>query len=114
ILAATGIGMLLTLLVASGVGLTFAYWNSQATVSTSASAATLSMTTSNFTSAAFTFRNNALSNRSSVTITNTTATDSTAAADLTIALDTASGNNALAAGIAVTVWRVEPGTNCAA
>lgn len=111
-LHAAVIGALITLLAASGAGITFALWNSQAGVSGSATAAKLSITTENFASNNFTFRNNALSVRSSVTIRNTTDTPSTTKADLGIALDTVTDTEAIGTDIRVRVWRLAAGAAC--
>lgn len=106
------IGALVVLLAASGAGITFALWASQATVSSSATAATLAVSTTNFTSGAFTFGNHALSTRSSVTVSNTTTTSSTTPANIAVSLDIAGGDAALASLVTVQMWRVTTGTNC--
>ncbi|TQL47642.1 ricin-type beta-trefoil lectin protein [Homoserinimonas aerilata] len=115
IVIVAGVAALVTLLAVTGagVGQTLALWNSQAVATSSASSATLVLTTENFTSSAFTFRNDSLSKRSSVTVSNTTATSSTTAADLTIGLDSASGSAAIAAAVTVTMWRVALTADCA-
>lgn len=106
------IGALITLLAASGAGITFALWNAQASVSGSATAANLSITTANFGSNNFTFRNNALSVRSSVTITNTTNTSSVTRGDLGIQLDTVSDTAGIGAHISVRAWRLAANATC--
>jgi hypothetical protein len=106
------IGALITLLAASGAGITFALWNAQASVTGSATAANLSITTANFGSNDFTFRNNALSVRSSVTITNTTNTSSVTKGDLGVQLDTVTDAEGIGADIRVRAWRLAANAAC--
>src|SRR5690554_6668375 len=101
-------------LVTTGAGITFALWNSSVGVTSEASTAQLELTAENFSSTDFIFRNDRLHARSSVTITNTTNTASTRAADVKLVLDTTTGSSgALAAATTVSAWRVTPSTNCA-
>lgn len=93
---------LIMLLVASGAGVTFALWTSQATVGSAARGAQLDVTTS-FAGANSVFANNVATATGSFTVSNTTDTTSTTAGTFSAALGY-TGDSQLATALALVVW----------
>lgn len=98
-----GIGALVALLMASGVGVTFALWNSQAEARSSIGGAKLELTTT-FADLDFTFANNSLRTTGTFTVTNVTETNSTLPGAVAAQLS-APGDAGLASNLDVAVWR---------
>lgn len=96
-------GLVVFLLVV-GAEASYAAWTHSVTVTSSASVSSLTLTTANFTSSAFTFKNHALRTTGSVTVTNTTSTTSSTVPALTLDFDILSGNAALAGNLQLAVW----------
>ncbi len=94
----------------SGTGVAYAAWTANATVTSTASVATLTLSTANFTTNQYTFKNELLVTTGSVTVTNTTTTTSSTVPSLTLAFDSSAGNAALAAGVHLSVWPSSLGT----
>lgn len=93
-----------TFLLLAGTGVSYAAWTAGAAATSTASAANLSLTTSNFTTNAYTFQNHQLRTTGSVTIANTTDTNSGTVATLDLTLGLQSGNASLASNLQVRVW----------
>jgi hypothetical protein len=109
-----GIAAFLTTFIVLGSSTaSFAYWQSSQTVTSTVSAANLTLATSNFTSVGYTFGNDTLVTTGSVTATNNTVTNSTQAANVSLTF----GPNAaatLAGLVTVQLWTTTNPTNCTA
>lgn len=112
LLHSLAMGALITLLMASGTGSTFAVWTSQATATTTASGAQLDVTTS-FANANAVFADHVLSSTGSFTIGNATDTTSTTPGSYTATLGY-TGDSALASALALTVWPYSVAAPCTA
>ncbi|TFB79291.1 RICIN domain-containing protein [Terrimesophilobacter mesophilus] len=99
------------LLVGSGVS--YAAWTRSTTATNTAGAATLGVSTTGFASNVFTFQNHQLSTTGSVTLTNTTVTQSMAVGTYSMTLGY-TGDAALAAKLAVAVWPTTAPSGCPA
>jgi hypothetical protein len=100
-------GLIAALVVFSlltGGGVAYAAWTSSATATSTASVATLALTTANFTTNQYTFANDLLITTGSVTVTNTTTTTSSTVPALSLAFDTSAGDPLLAAAVHLSVW----------
>jgi hypothetical protein len=107
------IAVLVTALAVTGAGITFALWTSSAEATSTASTADLELTTSGFdTSLAKTFGNHDLATTGSVTVKNTTVTQSTQPGNYSVSLSS-TGSATLAAKLAVAVWPVADPITCA-
>jgi hypothetical protein len=100
-------------LVLAGTTAGFAYWNSSNTVSSTVGAATLSLSTTNFTSVGYTFGNDSLVTTGSVTVTNTTTTTSTQNGAVSVTFGPATAAT-LAGKVTVTLWTTASAANCTA
>jgi ricin-type beta-trefoil lectin protein len=100
-------------LVVVGGSVSYAAWTTGATAANSASAANLGISTSGFTSNAFTFQNHLLSTTGSVTLTNNTVTSSTTAGNYSLTLGY-TGDAALADKLSVSLWPTTNTSGCAA
>lgn len=96
-----------------GSGISYAAWTTGATATSTASAATLGISTSGFASTAFTFQDHSLTTTGSVTLTNNTVTSNTTAGTYSMTLGY-TGDAALAAKLAVTIWSTTNPSGCAA
>ncbi|MBX3090932.1 MAG: RICIN domain-containing protein [Cryobacterium sp.] len=105
-------GVAVFLLLIGGTA-SYAAWTTGATASSTASAATLGISTSGFNSNAFTFQNHLLKTTGSVTLTNNTVTSSSTPGTFTMSLGY-TGDAALAAKLAVTIWSTTNTGGCAA
>lgn len=105
-----GVSVFLSLV---GGGASYAAWTAGATASSTASGATLGISTAGFDSTAFTFQNHLLSTTGSVTLVNDTTTSSTTPGTFTMTLGY-TGSAALAAKLAVSVWPTTNPSGCAA
>lgn len=99
------------LLVGSGVS--YAAWTTGVIATNTAGAATLGISTTGFASNVFTFQNHSLSTTGSVTLTNTTVTQSTTVGSYSMTLGY-TGDATLAARLAVTIWPTTTPSGCAA
>lgn len=101
-----------TFLLLAGTGVSYAAWTADAAAKSTASAATLGISTAGFDSNAFTFQNHRLTTTGSVTLTNTTDTTSTTsgAFELTFGY---TGSAVLAAKLSVAVWPTTNPSGCA-
>jgi hypothetical protein len=109
-----GIASALTgFLVLAGTTTGFAFWNTSNTVSSTVAAATLSMTTTNFSSLGYTFGNESLVTTGSVTVTNTTASTSTQNGAVSVTFGPAASAT-LAGKVTATVWTTASSSNCTA
>ena len=95
---------LLVLFVFAGTEVGYAAWTNSVTATTSASAASLTLTTANFTTNAYNFKNHLVTTTGSVTITNTTTTTSTTVPALTLGFDVLSGDATVASNLQLRVW----------
>jgi Ricin-type beta-trefoil lectin domain-like len=91
-------------LVLFGSGASYAAWSALVTVTSTSSAATLAISTTNFTSNAYTFQNQALTTTGSVAVSNTTTTTSSTVPALTLAFDISAGDSTLASNLQLRVW----------
>lgn len=98
-------------LMLTGVGVSYAAWTSTANTVSSASAASLTITTGGFNSNAFTFQNHLLTTTGYVTATNTTDTPSSTPGTLELSFGY-TGSAALAAGLTVKVWPIASTSSC--
>lgn len=98
--AITGITVFLLFV---GGGISYAAWSAGANATSTATGATLKISTSGFDSNAFTFRNSALTTTGSVTLTNSTVTTSTSPGNFKMSLGY-TGDAALASGLNVSIW----------
>ena len=113
-LAKLGIAAALTtFLVLAGSTAGFAYWTASNTVSSTVGAATLSLSTANFTSVGYTFGNDTLVTTGSVTVTNTTTTTSTQAGAVSVTFGPAASAT-LAGKVTLNVWTTAAAANCTA
>ncbi len=101
-----------TFLLLAGTGVSYAAWTAGAQATSTASAATLGISTSGFTSNAFSFQNHLLTTTGSVTLTNTTDTPSTTPGAYTMTLGY-TGSSVLASKLAVSVWPTTNPSGCA-
>jgi hypothetical protein len=97
------------LILGVGAG-AFAYWQSAVTATSTAGAAQLVVSTTNFSSVADTFGNESLTTTGSVSVTNSTTTTSTRVPALALAFSRSSGSSALAGDVNLTVWYQANGT----
>lgn len=102
-----------TFLLLVGTGVSYAAWTAGAQATSTASAATLALSTSGFDSNAFTFQNHRLATTGSVTLTNTTDTPSTTAGTYRMTLGY-TGSAALASALTVAAWPTTTPATCAA
>lgn len=106
--------------VLAGAGAGWAYWTSQATATSSVSAATLSVTSTGFATTTFGNENitevgsASLTSTGSITLTNTTTTSSTQTQTLSVTFSRASGDTTLAGATTLTVWAAASAANCTA
>jgi len=98
-------------LVLAGTTAGFAFWNASNSVSSTVGAATLAMTTTNFTSVGYTFGNETLVTTGSVTVTNTTTTTSTQSGAVSVTFGPAASAT-LAGKVTATIWTTALATNC--
>jgi hypothetical protein len=109
---------IVTFSVLAGAGAGWAYWSSQATATTSASAATLSITSAGFATTTLGNENIAstgstsLTRTGSITFTNTTTTASTQAQTLNVTFSLATGDSTLATATNLTAWYVASAASC--
>jgi len=109
-----GIATALTgFLVLAGTTAGFAFWNASNSVSSTVGAATLTLTTTNFTSVGYTFGNETLVTTGSVTVTNTTATTSTQNGAVSVTFGPAASAT-LAGKVTATIWTTASASNCTA
>lgn len=94
-----------TFAVLAGTGASFAYWTAATTATSSAKAATLSISTANFGSVAYTHGNELTAGIGSVSFTSTTNTASTQAMAVTATFGTAAAAS-LASIVNLTVWQL--------
>ncbi len=95
---------LLVLFVFAGTEVGYAAWTNNVTATSTASAASLTLTTANFTTNAYNFKNHLLTTTGSVTITNTTTTTSSTVPVLTLDFDVLSGDPTVASNLQLRVW----------
>jgi len=100
-------------LVLAGTTAGFAFWNASNSVSTTVGAATLSLSTTNFTSVGYTFGNETLVTTGSVTVTNTTTTTSTQTGAVSVTFGPAASAT-LAGKVTATIWTTSAASNCTA
>ena len=109
-----GIATALTgFLVLAGTTAGFAFWNASNTVSSTVGAATLSISTTNFTSVGYTFGNETLVTTGSVTVTNTTTTTSTQNGAVSVTFGPAASAT-LAGKVTATIWTTAAASDCTA
>jgi hypothetical protein len=109
-----GIATALTgFLVLAGTTAGFAFWNASNTVNSTVGAATLTMSTTNFTSVGYTFGNETLVTTGSVTVTNTTTTTSTQNGAVSVTFGPAASAT-LAGKVTATIWTTASAANCTA
>lgn len=107
------VAFLVTFGVLASTGASYAYWQSNDSATGTVTAADLTMTTSNFTSVAYTFGNDSLVTTGSVTATNNTVSPSIQAA--TVALTFGPNASATLAGlVTLTLWSTASAANCTA
>ena len=112
--AKLGIAAALTgFLVLAGSTAGFAYWTASNTVSSTVGAATLSLSTTNFTSVGYTFGNETLVTTGSVTVTNTTTTTSTQSGAVSVTFGPAASAT-LAGKVSLSIWTTSSAANCTA
>lgn len=100
-------------LVLAGTTAGFAFWSASNSVNSTVGAATLSITTTNFTSVGYTFGNESLVTTGSVTVTNTTTTTSTQNGALSVTFGPAASAT-LAGKVTATIWTTGSASNCTA
>jgi len=100
-------------LVLAGTTAGFAFWTASNSVSSTVGAATLSITTTNFTSVGYTFGNETLSTTGSVTVTNTTSTASTQSGSVSVTFGPAASAT-LAGKVMATIWTAAAASDCTA
>jgi hypothetical protein len=100
-------------LVLAGTTAGFAFWTASNTVSSTVGAATLSLSTTNFTSVGYTFGNDTLVTTGSVTVTNTTTTTSTQNGAVSVTFSPAASAT-LAGKVSVSIWTTAAASNCTA
>lgn len=100
-------------LVLAGTTAGYAFWNASNSVSTTVGAASLSLTTTNFTSVGYTFGNETLVTTGSVTVTNTTTTTSTQNGAVSLTFGPAASAT-LAGKVTATIWTTTDAANCTA
>ncbi len=98
-------------LVLAGTTAGFAFWNASNSVSSTVGAATLAITTTNFTSVGYTFGNETLVTTGSVTVTNTTTTTSTQNGAVSVTFGPAASAT-LAGKVTATIWTTASAANC--
>ncbi|WP_297082418.1 RICIN domain-containing protein [uncultured Demequina sp.] len=86
-----------------GATASWGYWTSQATVTTSASSADLTVSTANFGSVTARLANESLTSTGTVTIQNSTSTSSTQSAQVTVTLS-ATGGDGYRGNFSLAVW----------
>jgi len=91
----------------------FAFWNASNSVSSTVGAATLTITTANFTSVGYTFGNDTLVTTGSVTVTNTTTTTSTQNGAVSVTFGPAASAT-LAGAVTASIWTTASAANCTA
>lgn len=107
------VAALTTVFVLVGGSAGFAYWAASNTVTSTVGAASLALTTSNFTSTAYTFGNETLVTTGSVTVTNSTATTSTQSGAVSVTFGPAASTT-LAGLVNLNVWSTTSAANCTA
>jgi hypothetical protein len=100
-------------LVLAGTTAGFAFWTASNTVSSTVGAATLTITTANFTSVGYTFGNDSLVTTGSVTVTNTTTTTSTQNGAVSVTFGPAASAT-LAGKVTAAIWSTASAANCTA
>jgi hypothetical protein len=100
-----------TFLVLVGSGVSYAAWTVGASVTSTASAATLAITAAGFDSTAFAFQNHLMTTTGSVTVTNTTDTTSATPGTVELAFGY-TGSATLASGLSVAVWPTADTSGC--
>ncbi|MEO6117099.1 MAG: RICIN domain-containing protein [Pseudolysinimonas sp.] len=104
---------LIGFLVLAGTTAGFAYWTASNTVTSTVGAATLTLTTANFTSVGYTFGNDSLVTTGSVTVTNTTTTTSTQNGAVSVTFAPAA-SAPLASKVTANIWTTPSAANCTA
>ena len=97
--------------VLAGTTAGFAYWTSSNSVTSTLRAATLTLSTTNFTSVGYTFGNDSLVTTGSVTVTNTTTTTSTQNGAVSLTFGPAASAT-LAGKVTATIWPTLSAANC--
>jgi hypothetical protein len=100
-------------LVLAGTTAGYAFWNASNSVGTTVGAATLSISTTNFTSVGYTFGNETLVTTGSVTVTNTTTTTSTQNGAVSVTFGPAA-TATLAGKVTANIWTTGSAANCTA
>ena len=100
-------------LVLAGTTAGFAFWTASNSVSSTVGAATLSLSTTNFTSVGYTFGNDTLVTTGSVTVTNTTTTTSTQNGAVSVTFGPAASAT-LAGKVTANIWTTASAANCTA
>jgi hypothetical protein len=100
-------------LVLAGTTVGFAFWSASNSVSSTVGAATLSLTTTNFTSVGYTFGNETLVTTGSVTVTNTTTTTSTQNGAVSVTFGPAASAT-LAGKVTANIWTAAAASDCTA
>lgn len=100
-------------LVLVGTTAGFAFWSASNSVSSTVTAATLTLSTTNFTSIGYTFGNDTLVTTGSVTVTNTTATTSTKIGAVSMTFGPAASAT-LAGKVTASIWSTASAANCTA
>ena len=100
-------------LVLAGTTAGFAFWTASTSVSSTVGAATLSLSTTNFTSVGYTFGNDTLVTTGSVTVTNTTTTTSTQSGAVSVTFGPAASAT-LAGKVNLALWTTASAANCTA
>lgn len=104
---------LVAFFVLAGSTAGYAYWVTSVSATSTVGAATLSLSTSNFTSVGYTFGNDALVTTGSVTVANTTTTSSTRSGAVTLTFGPAA-TATLAGKVTASVWSTTSAANCTA
>jgi len=100
-------------LVLAGTTAGYAFWSTSDSVTTTVGAASLSISTSNFTSVGYTFGNETLVTTGSVTVTNTTTTTSTQSGAVSLTFGPAASAT-LAGKVTASIWSTTSAANCTA
>jgi hypothetical protein len=100
-------------LVLAGTTVGYAFWTTSTSVSSTVGAATLSLSTTNFTSVGYTFGNDTLVTTGSVTVTNTTTTTSTQNGAVSLTFGPAASAT-LAGKVTANIWTTAAASNCTA
>jgi len=100
-------------LVLAGTTAGFAFWNASNSVSSTVGAASLTVTTANFTSVGYTFGNETLVTTGSATVTNTTTTASTQNGAVSVTFGPAASAT-LAGKVTASIWATASAANCTA